>query len=300
VDEQKDLVMLARTHSKVAVPTTAGKEMNNFSVRLQKLSDKIKNIEIGSKITGAVGNNNALVAAYPNYNWISFFNKFLKKLGLKSYIFTTQVEPYDDKVELIQIVKRINYTIQALDKDIWRYLALGYISLRDEKGHVGSSTMPQKINPVGFEMSEAYANMANAIFSALEEKLPQNRWQRDLTDKYLLRDLGQAFVMTYLSLDSAFLALKQIGFNKGVIEKDLDNHWESIAEGIQTILRAYEVKDPYEKVKELTRGKKVTKESYEKFINDLNIPLKAKNKLKKLSPHNYVGLAVKLSQKNES
>ena len=295
--EQKNLVMLARTHSKVAVPTTAGKEMKNFAVRLSVQAEKLKSIKIGSKMTGAVGNQNALVAAYPNYNWTSFFNNFLKSLGLSSYTYTTQVEPYEHKVELIQAIKRINLIIQAFDKDIWRYLALGYISLRDEKGHVGSSTMPQKINPVGFEMSESYATMANSILSALEDKLPQNRWQRDLTDKYLLRDFGQAMVMSYLSYDSAAYAIKQIGFNKGVLNNDLENHWDSIAEGIQTILRSYEVKDPYEKVKDLTRGKRVTKEDYERFINNLAIPIEAKKKLKNLSPHNYIGLSVKLAER---
>ena len=219
--------MLARTHGQIAVPTTAGKELNYFALRLHTQLKKLKLIKIGSKITGAVGNHNALTAAFPTKDWLSFSKNFLKKLGLESYPLTTQVEPYEHKVELFQAVKRVNLIILAMDEDIWRYLALGYLSLRDAKGHVGSSTMPQKINPIGFEMSENYASLANGIFDVLEKRLPLNRWQRDLTDKYLLRDLGQAFVMSVLSYESAIEALTQIGFNKGVIEKDLDNHWEA-------------------------------------------------------------------------
>ncbi|KKS97555.1 adenylosuccinate lyase [Candidatus Woesebacteria bacterium RIFCSPHIGHO2_12_FULL_42_9] len=294
--EHKSLVMLARTHGQIAVPTTAGKELNYFALRLHTQLKKLKLIKIGSKITGAVGNHNALTAAFPTKDWLSFSKNFLKKLGLESYPLTTQVEPYEHKVELFQAVKRVNLIILAMDEDIWRYLALGYLSLRDAKGHVGSSTMPQKINPIGFEMSENYASLANGIFDVLEKRLPLNRWQRDLTDKYLLRDLGQAFVMSVLSYESAIEALTQIGFNKGVIEKDLDNHWEAIAEGIQTILRTTSYTQPYEKLKELTRGKIVTKESYEKFIDEIEVPEDIKKKLRLLSPKTYIGIANKLAR----
>jgi adenylosuccinate lyase len=287
--------MLARTHGQVAVPTTAGKELNNFADRLKVQLVKLKQIKIGSKMTGAVGNYNALVAAYPKVNWPKFFKTFLNKLNLESYRFTTQVEPYDYKIEFIQAVKRINLVTTALDEDIWRYLALGYLSMRDDKGHVGSSTMPQKINPIGFEMSENYASLSNAIFDILEKRLPLNRWQRDLTDKYLLRDMGQALAMSVLAFESTSLASKQIGFNKGIIGQELDNHWESIAEGIQTILRTTDYTEPYEKLKELTRGKMVTKETYLKFIEEIEVSPKIKEKLMKLSPTSYTGLAKKLS-----
>ena len=292
--ENKNIVMLARTHGQIAVPTTVGKEMNNFISRLKVQLSKLKDIKLGSKMTGAVGNYNALVAAYPKINWPEFFKKFLKKLNLESYQMTTQVEPYDYKIEFIQAVKRINLIVMSLDEDIWRYLALGYLSLRDEKGHVGSSTMPQKINPIGFEMSESYVSLSNGILDVLERKLPLNRWQRDLTDKYLLRDLGQALAMSILAYESSTEALKQISFNKGVIENDLNNHWESIAEGVQTILRTTNYSQPYEKLKELTRGKVVTKETYLKFIDEIEVSPKIKQKLLALSPKSYLGLAKKL------
>ena len=245
-------------------------------------------------MTGAVGNYNALVAAYPKISWPEFFKKFLKKLNLESYQMTTQVEPYDYKIEFMQAFKRINLIVMALDEDIWRYLALGYLSLRDEKGYVGSSTMPQKINPIGFEMSESYVSLSNGILDVLEKRLPLNRWQRDLTDKYMFRDLGQALAMSVLAYESSTEALKQIGFNKGVIENDLNNHWESIAEGIQTILRTTNYSQPYEKLKGLTRGKVVTKETYLKFIDEIEVSPKIKQKLLTLSPKSYLGLAKKL------
>lgn len=294
-DQNSNLVMLARTHGQIAVPTTAGKEIYNFKSRLEVQLKKLKQIKIGSKMTGAIGNHNALVAVYPKINWLKFFEEFLNKLNLESYQITTQVEPYDHKVEFIQAVKRINLVVMALDEDIWRYLALGYLSLRDEKGHVGSSTMPQKINPIGFEMSENYVSLSNGIFDVLEKRLPLNRWQRDLTDKYLLRDLGQAFAMCILAYKSTAAAIKQIGFNKRIIENDLNNHWESIAEGIQTILRTTNYTKPYEKLKKLTRGKIVTKETYLKFINEIEVSPNIKQKLLALSPKTYFGLAKKLS-----
>lgn len=292
--ENRNLVMMARTHGQPAVPTTAGKEMMNFTQRLARELEKIKNTKFGSKITGAVGNYNALVAAYPKIDWVAFSGKFLKRLGLESYSFTTQVEPYDYKVEFMQIIKRVNLILTGLDEDIWRYLALGYLTLRDEKGHVGSSTMPQKINPIGFEMSESYSTLANGIFDVLEKKLPLNRWQRDLTDKYLLRDMGQALAMSVLSFNSATEALGNIGFNKGVIESEIENHWEVIAEGIQTILRTTNYTEPYEKLKELTRGKKVTKETYLKFIDEIEVSEDVKKSLRNLTPETYIGLAKKL------
>ena len=293
--EHKDLVMPARTHGQIAVPTTAGKELANFKYRLSVQTENLKKVKMGSKVSGAVGNYNALIAAYPRVNWAVFSKKFLRGLGLESYPLSTQVEPYDHKLEYIQAVKRINYIIIALAEDVWRYLALGYLSLRDDKGHVGSSTMPQKINPIGFEMAESYCLLSNGILDVLEKKLPLNRWQRDLTDKYILRDLGQALSMSALAYESANEALGQIGFNKAFIENELDNHWELIAEGIQTILRTANYTQPYEKLKELTRGKVVTKESYEKFIAEIEVPEEIKRKLRALSPKSYLGLAKKLA-----
>lgn len=294
--EQKDLVMLARTHGQPAVPTTAGKELANFAKRLKTQKQKLQEIKIGSKISGAVGNHNALVATFPKIDWMKFSEKFLKRLGLESYDMTTQVEPYDHKIEFMQAVQRINIIVQALSEDIWRYLSLGYLSMRDEGGHVGSSTMPQKINPIGFEFAESYALMANGILKTMIDYLPTNRWQRDLTDKYMLRDLGQALAMSFLAYESSTQALQQIGFNRGVLAKELEKHWEVISEGIQTILRTAGYKNPYEEVKKLTRGKKVTKKKFEKFIKELNVPKNVKKKLKTLSPRTYIGVADKLSE----
>ena len=287
--KQKSQPMLARTHGKIAVPTTVGQEISKYRNRLEVQLANLQTYKMGSKMTGAIGNHNALFAAYPNVDWFAFTSRFLKSLGIESYESTTQVEPYDHKVEFFQIFKRINTIIQVLDEDIWRYLALGLLSLRDAKGHVGSSTMPQKINPIGFEMSENYVLLANAIFELAERKLPTNRWQRDLTDKYLLRDVSQAFVMSVLAYESTSEALTQIGFNKGMLDRELDEHWEAIAEGIQTILRTTDLTEPYEKLKELTRGKVVTQETYDKFTNELDVPENLKAKLRELSPSTYIG-----------
>lgn len=293
--ENKALTMPGRTHGQIAVPTTAGKEIANFVYRLKVQLKKVKDINFGAKINGAVGNYNALVAAFPNIDWPAFSKKFLNKLGLESYPMTTQIEPFDNKVEFIQIIKRINLIMDGLDQDFWRYLAIGYLTLRDAEGHVGSSTMPQKINPIGFELSENYTLLANGIFEVMERRLPINRWQRDLTDKYLVRDLGQALAMSVLAYQSTTDSIKMIGFNKGVIGNDLDNHWETIAEGIQTILRTTNYTQPYEKLKELTRGKKVTKVDFEKFIDSISVPKEIKNKLHRLTPKTYIGLAKQLT-----
>jgi adenylosuccinate lyase len=297
-NKYKGLVMLARTHGQVAVPTTAGKEVANFAYRIKDQLKIIKNTNFGAKVSGAVGNYNALVAAYPEIDWPSFSIKFLDSLGLESYPMTTQIEPLDKKIEFIQIIKRINLIIAGLDVDFWRYLAIGYLVLRDEKGHVGSSTMPQKINPIGFELSESYCFLANGIFEVMERRLPINRWQRDLTDKYLLRDLGQAFAMSVLAYESTTSSLKMVGFNKEIIDQDLENHPEAIAEGIQTILRTVpDCSEPYEQLMRLTRGKIVTETDFEKFIEKLDIPLAIKNKLRHLSSRTYVGVAERLTER---
>jgi len=294
--EQKDLIMPARTHGQMAVPTTAGKEWANFASRLEKQLENYNNIKLGSKLNGAVGNYNALELAFPKTDWIKFSDKFLNSFQLENYSMTTQVEPYDNKVEWIEAIKRINLIIIAFCQDVWHYLAIGYLSQRDEKGHIGSSTMPQKINPIGFEMAENYCSLANGIFEVMERRLPENRWQRDLTDKYLLRDLGQALSMSVLSYESVTKALETIGFNKELVEKELSEHWEIIAEGVQTLLRTTEVSDPYEKLKELTRGKKVTQKDYQEFLEKMDIPITLRKKLEQLSPINYIGLAKKLAE----
>lgn len=296
--KNKSLVMLARTHGQVAVPTTAGKEVANFAYRIKNQLKIIKNTKFGAKISGAVGNYNALVAAYPEIDWPSFSIKFLDSLGLESYPMTTQIEPLDKKIEFIQIIKRVNSIIAGLDEDFWRYLAIGYLTLRDDKGNVGSSTMPQKINPIGFELSENYCHLANGIFEVMERRLPINRWQRDLTDKYLLRDLGQALAMSVLAYESTTSSLGMVGFNKGIIDQDLDNHPETIAEGIQTILRTIpDCVGPYEKLMQLTRGKVVTNLDLKEFIEGLDVSPAIKKKLRSLTPRTYTGAAEELTEK---
>lgn len=295
--EQRDLVMPARTHGQIAVPTTAGKEWANFANRLEKQLEKYIKIKLGSKLNGAVGNYNALELAFPEIDWIRFSEKFLNNFHLENYPMTTQVEPYENKVEWIEAIKRINLVVIALCQDVWHYLALGYLSQRDDKGHIGSSTMPQKINPIGFELAENYCSLANGIFEVMEKRLPENRWQRDLTDKYLLRDLGQGLIMSVISYDSVTNALKSIGFNKILVQKELSEHWETIAEGVQTLLRTAQVNDPYGKLKELTRGKKVTQKDYQEFLKKMDIPDELKKRLSRLSPTNYIGLAKKLAGK---
>lgn len=288
--------MLARTHGQPAVPTTAGKELANFVSRLIEHKAVLKNTKFSSKVNGAVGNYNALYAAYPDVDWPNFSKKFLKKLGLSHVTFTTQIPPLDSLIAYLSQVKLTNTVIIGLSTDMWRYLALGYMTLRGSKEHVGSSTMPQKINPIGFELAESYCSLANGMVEVMERRLPVNRWQRDLTDKYLVRELGQVIAMSFLSYTSMAESLQLVTFNKAKLEQELLLHWESIAEGIQTILRTSDIPMPYEKIKELTRGKEVTKEQYQQFIDQLAVGKDIKLKLKKLSPLGYVGWAKSFPQ----
>jgi adenylosuccinate lyase len=295
-EENRNTLMLARTHGQPAVPTTAGKELANFVSRLIEHKAVLKNTKFSSKVNGAVGNYNALYAAYPDVDWPNFSKKFLKKLGLSHVTFTTQIPPLDSLIAYLSQVKLTNTVIIGLSTDMWRYLALGYMTLRGSKEHVGSSTMPQKINPIGFELAESYCSLANGMVEVMERRLPVNRWQRDLTDKYLVRELGQVIAMSFLSYTSMAESLQLVTFNKAKLEQELLLHWESIAEGIQTILRTSDIPMPYEKIKELTRGKEVTKEQYQQFIDQLAVGKDIKLKLKKLSPLGYVGWAKSFPQ----
>lgn len=295
-EENRNTLMLARTHGQPAVPTTAGKELANFVSRLKKQKATLQAVKFTSKVNGAVGNYNALYAAYPDVEWPEFSKQFLNKLGLTQLPFSTQIPPLDSLVTYLSQVKLTNTIICGLSIDMWRYLALGYMTLRGDKEHVGSSTMPQKINPIGFELAESYCSLANGMIEVMERRLPINRWQRDLTDKYLVREVGQVLAMSTLSYYSITDSLQLVTFNKCRLEQELLIHWESIAEGIQTILRTSDTLMPYEKIKELTRGKEVTKDQYLQFIDQLDVGKDIKLKLKRLSPLDYIGWAKSFPQ----
>ncbi|TDI81110.1 MAG: adenylosuccinate lyase [Betaproteobacteria bacterium] len=290
--------MLARTHGQPATPSTLGKELANFAHRLQRGYDHLAAISMLGKINGAVGNYNAHLAAYPNFNWEKFAQAFVEKLGLEFNPYTTQIEPHDAIATLCDAYAHINTVLLDLDRDIWGYISLGYFKLKTKEAEVGSSTMPHKVNPIDFENSEGNLGIANALLRHLSEKLPVSRWQRDLTDSTVLRNMGVAIGHTLLSYDSCNKGLNKLEANLERLAVDLEDAWEILAEPIQTIMRRYGVPHPYEKLKKLTRGKDgITKETIHKFIDDLAIPDTEKKRLWKMAPQNYIGKAAKLAQK---
>lgn len=295
--ENVGLVMLARTHGQAAVPTTVGKELANFLVRIERLTSELKNWQFEGKLTGAVGNYNALVAAQPKVDWIKFSQKFVSALGLVPNIHTTQILPYDNWVEYFSKLKLLNDVLIGFCQDMWRYISDDYFLQIAKEGEVGSSTMPQKVNPIDFENAEGNLGVANALFEFYERKLPVSRLQRDLSDSTVRRTFGVPMAHSLLAYQNIVSGLGKITPNKKKMAEDLDNHWEVIAEGIQTILRAEGIPDAYEKLKDLTRGKKIAKADYEKFIEEVDVPKDVKEKLRKLSPQNYVGLAKELALK---
>ncbi|MFH1201001.1 MAG: adenylosuccinate lyase [bacterium] len=301
--DNKNIPMLARTHGQSASPSTFGKEFKIFEARLKRQLNQIKNHKILAKLNGATGNYNALYLAYPNVNWISFSEKFIKKLGsnrkvnLEVNLYTTQIEPHDSYLELFDIFKRANYIIINFNQDLWRYISDGWISQRLVEGEVGSSTMPHKINPWFLENSEGNLGMANAMFEFFGRKLPISRLQRDLSDSTVLRNIGTAFSHSLIGLKYLENQLGRIVVNKKKALEDLNAHPEVIAEAIQTILRREGLAMPYEKLKDLTRGKQVTLEDIRKFIDTLEVGDKIKKELKKITPENYIGLASSLASK---
>jgi len=290
--------MLSRTHGQPASPTTLGKEMANIAKRLERAIQNIKKVRMTGKMNGAVGNYNAHLSAYPNVDWESFSKQVVEeRLGLEFNPYTIQIEPHDAMAELFDAFARANTILLDMNRDIWGYIAWGYFKQKTKEGEIGSSTMPHKVNPIDFENSEGNLGIANALLRHLSEKLPISRWQRDLTDSTVLRNLGNAFGHTLLAYDSALRGLKKLETNQSRIAEDLDNCWEVLAEPIQTVMRRYQVPNPYEQLKELTRGKSITKEGIQTFIENLDIPRDAKDYLLKLTPSNYVGLAVELTQR---
>jgi adenylosuccinate lyase len=293
-----DVPMLARTHGQPATPSTLGKELANFAHRLQGGYDQLASISISGKTNGAVGNYNAHLAAYPNFNWEKFAKSFVEKLGLEFNPYTTQIEPHDAIATLCDAYAHINIILLDLDRDVWGYISLGYFKQKIKESEIGSSTMPHKVNPIDFENSEGNLGVANALLRHLSEKLPVSRWQRDLTDSTLLRNMGVAIGHTLLSYDSCNKGLNKLEVNQERIADDLENAWDILAEPIQTIMRRYGIPNPYEQLKELTRGKdSISKETIHKFIDDLTIPDAEKKRLREMTPQNYIGKAAELARR---
>jgi adenylosuccinate lyase len=284
--------MLSRTHGQTASPTTLGKEMANVAYRLQRQLKQLEQMEFLGKINGAVGNYNAHLSAYPDIDWQAYAETFVKSLGLDWNPYTTQIEPHDYIAELLDAAARCNTILIDFNRDVWGYISLGYFRQKVVKGEVGSSTMPHKVNPIDFENSEGNLGIANALFRHLAEKLPVSRFQRDLTDSTVLRNLGVAFGYMLLAGDSCLKGIGKLEVNAERLRQDLDQNWEVLAEPVQTVMRRYGVEQAYEKLKELTRGKAgVTRESMQAFIHTLEIPGDAKKRLLALTPDTYTGNA---------
>ncbi len=287
-----DIPMLARTHGQPATPTTLGKEIANAVYRLQRGRKQLESVAILGKINGAVGNYNAHLSAYPDLDWEKFAQLFVERLGLEFNPYTTQIEPHDTMAELFDAYARINTILLDLNRDIWGYISLGYFKQKTKADEIGSSTMPHKVNPIDFENSEGNLGIANALLRHLSEKLPISRWQRDLTDSTVLRNMGVALGHTLLAYDSCIKGLNKLEVNTSGIMVDLNNTWEVLAEPIQTVMRRYGVANPYEQLKALTRGKNgITQETLHQFINALSIPEAEKARLLTLTPKNYIGKA---------
>ncbi len=290
--EHKTVAMMARTHGQPASPTTMGKEMANVMVRLKKQRDQIANVDILGKLNGAVGNYNAHLSAYPDTNWHHVSEQFVTSLGLVWNPYTTQIEPHDYIAELFDAVARFNTILIDFDRDIWGYIALGHFKQKTVAGEIGSSTMPHKVNPIDFENSEGNLGLANAVFAHLAVKLPISRWQRDLTDSTVLRNLGVGMGYTLIAYQATLKGISKLEVNAQSLLDELNDNWELLAEPIQTVMRRYGIEKPYEKLKELTRGKKVNQPLIAEFIDTLSLPESAKTQLKNLSPATYIGDAV--------
>jgi len=293
-----DQPMLSRTHGQTASPSTMGKELANVLYRLQRQEKQLKNNEILGKINGAVGNFNAHLAAYPDFDWEQFAERFVRSLGLTYNPMTIQIEPHDYMAELYDSFARINTILIDLNRDIWGYISVGYFKQKVKAGEIGSSTMPHKVNPIDFENSEGNLGMANALLRHMAEKLPISRWQRDLTDSTVLRNMGVAFGYTLLAYDACLRGLNKLEINPEKLAQDLDASWEVLAEPIQTVMRRYGIANPYEQLKELTRGKGgINQASLHAFIQDLAIPAQAKQDLLAMTPASYIGKAVALAKR---
>ena len=290
--EHAEQPMLSRTHGQTASPTTVGKELANVVYRLRRQLMQIREVEIMGKINGAVGNYNAHLSAYPDVDWAANAEEFIESLGLDWNPYTTQIEPHDYIAELYDAIARFNTILIDLDRDIWGYISLGYFKQKTVASEIGSSTMPHKVNPIDFENSEGNLGIANALFGHLSAKLPISRWQRDLTDSTVLRNLGVGFAHSLIAYEATLKGLGKLEINPARLNEDLNNAWEVLAEPIQTVMRRYNIEKPYEKLKDLTRGKAMTPEVIKNFVETLEIPEQAKAELRALTPDNYIGNAI--------
>jgi adenylosuccinate lyase len=291
------LAMLARTHGQPATPTTLGKEMANVAHRLRRARAKLAAVEVLGKLNGATGNFNAHVAAAPEVDWPALAERFVTGLGVTYNPLTIQIEPHDAMAEAFDAFARLNTILVDLDRDVWGYISLGYFRQKVKAGEVGSSTMPHKVNPIDFENSEGNLGLANAMLRHLSEKLPVSRWQRDLTDSTVLRNVGVALGYSLLGYESCLRGLEKLEANPRRIAEDLDQSWDVLAEAVQTVMRAHRIEGSYEKLKELTRGKGgIDRKGLQAFISKLALPADAKKRLLALTPSTYVGLAPKLAR----
>ncbi|UXC36519.1 adenylosuccinate lyase [Cupriavidus gilardii] len=290
--------MLSRTHGQPASPTTLGKEMANVAARLARAIERIERVELLGKMNGAVGNYNAHLSAYPEFDWEAFSRDVIEnRLGLAFNPYTIQIEPHDYMAELFDAVARANTILLDLDRDVWGYISLGYFKQKTKAGEIGSSTMPHKVNPIDFENSEGNLGLANALLRHLSEKLPVSRWQRDLTDSTVLRNIGVAFGYSLLAYEACLRGLGKLETNPERLAEDLDNCWEVLAEPVQTVMRRHGIANPYEQLKELTRGKGISREALRTFIEGLAIPDEAKARLLEMTPGSYIGRAVELAER---
>ncbi|MDX7991337.1 adenylosuccinate lyase [Xenorhabdus littoralis] len=295
--DYRDLPLLSRTHGQPATPSTIGKELANVVYRMERQFSQLGQVEILGKINGAVGNYNAHLSAYPEVDWHQFSESFVTSLDIQWNPYTTQIEPHDYIAELFDCVARFNTILLDFDRDIWGYIALNHFKQKTIAGEIGSSTMPHKVNPIDFENSEGNLGLANAVLGHLASKLPVSRWQRDLTDSTVLRNLGVGLGYALIAYQSTMKGLNKLEINEQHLLNELDHNWEVLAEPIQTVMRRYAIEKPYEKLKELTRGKRVDAEGMKAFIDSLELPDTEKERLKAMTPANYIGYAASLVDK---
>ena len=295
--DNANVSMLSRTHGQTASPTTLGKEMANVVDRLRRQKKIFETVDIRAKFNGAVGNFNAHFSAYPNLDWENFSKSFIESIGVTYSPFTTQIEPHDYIAEYFHAISRFNTILIDFSRDIWSYISNAYFKQKTVVGEVGSSTMPHKVNPIDFENAEGNLGLSIAIGSHLAEKLPISRWQRDLSDSTVLRNLGLSCAYSLIAYSSLLRGIGKIEVNNEKIRQDLDNAWEVLAEPIQTVMRRYGIENPYEKLKALTRGQEINQQLIQEFVADLDIPTEAKEHLMQLTPSSYIGIANKLVDK---
>jgi len=295
--EHAALPMLAHTHGQAATPTTLGKEMANITARLLRACDKISGVSLTAKFNGAVGNYNAHLSAYPDFDWETFNRRFVESFGVEFNPYTIQIEPHDAMAELFDAIARINTILIDANRDLWQYISMGYFKQRPKAGEIGSSTMPHKVNPIDFENAEGNLGLANALLRHLAEKLPISRLQRDLTDSTVLRNMGVAFGYSVLAYDSCSRGLGKLEADPKRLAEDLDSTWEVLAEPVQTVMRRYGIENPYEQLKELTHGKGIERDALHAFIRLLAIPEDEKLRLLDMTPASYIGKAIELAKR---